>query len=456
MARQLNLDRDKIEHCYDLSSQIVAHAAKYIDRHSSPAVERATLMLLGVDGEYRGESLASLMVEKLTKDQLRLGVANWWGRALLVSKEEPAPLAEKLARGKIKWGDLPEAAPAEIRKKTSQLAEEGFHKWSGLCKKGDRLLRFETAHPAWGVAFEEGKPKKVPATAQQWREKKASFVIGRLQSRDFLKEGFPLSSLKTAWEPLKGTKTVVAAEGLSLPEQVLLAMETGLPAVLFNTWAPILKGEVDAKRILTDQSFALSLCAAFPMQILNAPFDLKAPELLSCLLIYEQLARRQGVPFDKVMVSFPPMAERGLVGAMAFAQVVREMFSKSPMWYSLSGKIDPLALLTAQVADLDVVLTPADSEAGERVRYWLQETEGLGDALVINTHGRIGREAHLILDQTWKHLRHMHHATLWKSLEEAMSAPAAPAAGGEGVFQKSFHYWNPAANLLTKPKESDF
>ncbi|OGQ47024.1 MAG: hypothetical protein A3H42_04190 [Deltaproteobacteria bacterium RIFCSPLOWO2_02_FULL_46_8] len=448
MTRQLNLDRDKIEYCYDLSSQIVSHAAKYIDRHSSPAVERATLILLGVDGTYRGQSLASLMVGKLTKDQLRMGIANWWGRALFASKEEPNVLAEKLARGKIKWSDLPEAPPSEIRKRTTQLAEAGFQKWSDLRKKQDLLLRFETVRPALGVQFQESKPKKIPQLAEQWREKGIVFQIAKLQSRDFLKEEFPVESLKIAWGSLASSKTVVVAEGLSLPEQTLLAMEAGLPAVVLDALVPILKGEIDAKRSLIDQSFALSLCSVFPMQILNLPVDLKGPQLLAHLLIYEQLARRQGVSFEKVMLSFYPAQEKGLIASLSFAQVLREMFSKSPLWYSLPEKPDPFSLITARVADLDVVLSLASSEIATQTALWLKETEGLSDALVVNTHGRIGREAHLLLDQTWKTLRHMHQATLWKALEDMALAPATQAVGGEGVFQKSFHYWNPVSKLL--------
>ncbi|MDP2599191.1 MAG: lysine 5,6-aminomutase subunit alpha, partial [Deltaproteobacteria bacterium] len=112
MARQLNLDRDKLDGCYQVSGQIVSFASKYIDRHSSPSVERATLMLLGIEGDYRGKHLASWLVESLTKDQLRLGASYWWGRALLSplgAREDPKNLAEKLGRGKIKWSDIPDA-----------------------------------------------------------------------------------------------------------------------------------------------------------------------------------------------------------------------------------------------------------------------------------------------------------------------------------------------------------
>ena len=77
------------------------------------------------------------------------------------------------------------------------------------------------------------------------------------------------------------------------------------------------------------------------------------------------------------------------------------------------------------------------------------EIEGFADEFSLNTYGKIAREAHQILDLSWKFLKELQHLTLWKAFEENAIVPKSEGkkAGGEAVFQKSFHYLNPVTNL---------
>ena len=453
MVRQLNLDRDKVDHCYELASHIVSHAAKYIDRHSSPSIEQATLMLLGVEWDRRGVPLASLMVENLTKDQLRLGGAYWWGRALLAfPNEEPAKLAERLGRGKLKWNDLSEAPPPEIRKKTQKLAEEGMEKLGQVYRQAKAFpIYLRSSQPSLAFRFKNEKAKRLRSALQD-NFKKEIFSVAQFQSSQLSEESWRSEEPLLFLNEIKEGKAAAIASGLSVPEQTVTALKLGHSAIGLDGWTQSLQGQVDAQRSLVDHTFALSLCAQWPIKILSshAELDLKPQQLLVYLLLFEQLARRQNVAFENIMLSTSPAntESRGLHLSLAFHQVLREVFSQSYLWYRLPFPLNPFDFLVANLTGQNILELPGGDEAAfGQASHWLENTVGLGDELTFNTHGKLGREAHLLVDQVWKLLHQMQQATLWKSFEEKR-------AGREGIFQKSFHYWNPISVILSAREES--
>ncbi|MBI4126449.1 MAG: hypothetical protein HY465_03050 [Deltaproteobacteria bacterium] len=68
MYRKLNLDRDKVDRCRDMAKRVAAPVLRYIEHHSTVAIERATLKLVGADPN---------VVDTLTRDQLRRGACSW-------------------------------------------------------------------------------------------------------------------------------------------------------------------------------------------------------------------------------------------------------------------------------------------------------------------------------------------------------------------------------------------
>lgn len=472
MARQLNLDRDQLDQCYDTAQHIVSHAAKYLDRHSSRAVERASLLLLGVEGEYRGVPLATLLVETLTKDQLRLGAVYWWGRAVLGLKQpaeaaasrlaagprEKMELAEKLGRGKLKWSELPEVNPQVIKKEMEQAAKESMHRFEKSA--GSRKNFWQRSQgPRLAVRLTDGKAKRLPAAVHEWHKKGAGVVVVDCPNKKFFEETFESAELTPAFHDLKEIPAVAVLRGLSLPEQTWLAHSHGLRTISPEGWLAALTGEVDSKRALIDLSFSLSLSKKGSLHLFSEhalfgekfPRHFHMPHLLATLLLYEQLAVRQGVGFENIVLSSSPVGdapEKDFAPLLAGTQILREMFPQSFLWYRPAPGPDPFSFLAAVMTEQDVL--EVSPEELPRAKEWLKNLEGIARDLSLNTYGRIGRQAHQILEQTYKILKQMELQTLWKVFDEDFlktKIPGGKNLGQEGVFQKSYHYFNPVVSL---------
>ncbi|OGQ04294.1 MAG: hypothetical protein A2712_07535 [Deltaproteobacteria bacterium RIFCSPHIGHO2_01_FULL_43_49] len=459
MARQLNLDRDKLDSCYELAAQIVSHTAKYLDRHSSSSIERTTLTLLGVEGEHRGIPFASLMVEKLSKDQLRLGVAHWWTRALLATAEEPKKLAEQLARGKLKWNDLKEMPPSEIRKKAQQLAEENLQKLDQSKSLPIQSIFYQRMlKPPVAFYHDDVKTRRLLGALHDVKKKGAAFCVTKVSSKEFLKEVYETHFLKSFWQEAKEFPMVVTTQGLSVPEQTLMALQLGFRAIALDGLNNSLAGEVGLKRSLVDLNFSLILCARLSAKIVSRYLPRFNPsQMFSNFLLYEQFARRHEISFENIVLSSGQTQdnkEREFVSAFGFSQLLREAFSQSPIWYRLSIGADPFNFWIAGLTGQDCLLIDAMADGQlKQALHYTKQLEGLGDEVSFNTHGKIAREAHFILDQTWKFLKQIQQKTLWKAFEEGlltMTPSPVVNLGEEGVFQKSYHYLNPVWELLEK------
>ena len=114
MANKLTLDRDRIDACRDLAQAIVRPVQKYIQLHSTCAVERATLRLLGInDSKDTSQSerypLANQVVDRIEKHKLALGVSFWMGLAKLAHPDlSLLDIAHKVKTGEIDLNTLSE------------------------------------------------------------------------------------------------------------------------------------------------------------------------------------------------------------------------------------------------------------------------------------------------------------------------------------------------------------
>lgn len=429
MARQLNLDRDKIDQCYQLASLIVSQSAKYVDRHSTASIEKATLLLMGLQELSGGRSLADRLVESLTKDQQRLGAAYWWGRALVGTKEEPNKLAEKLIKGKIKWEALPQTAMGEIKKTTTKLLAQTLEKIKQTLRSNPSFKIDSTGGaPLLALRSEGAKPKK---------------FFSFSSSSQSTPTGHALHVVGAGSKNLKKEETILITEGATAPEQIVFALSSGIVALQVDGWQPVINGTMAPERSLTDFYFALALCSNLGIYFLSDPAKekLKAPQLFASLLLYEQMAKRAGVSLEKLIFSFP------FLEGVSFAQLLRETFSQSFLWLKLEAEPDPWAIWTAVFTELDVVEC-APSESWEKVKRGIEATQGIQSEFLLNTHGKIAREAHSLLDQTWRLLKKIADANFWKVLDKNILFPPASSFGKEGVFQKSYHYWNPLCQEL--------
>lgn len=442
----------------------MSNVQKYIERHSSYAIETATLQLLGVEGEYRGKNCAHWVVHRLTKDQLRLGAAHWWGRALLAAQHDPKTLAIKIAKGKIDWNKLPEADPKIIQKQTKELAEKGLKNLKALQPPHSR-------DPWLGVVVPVAKARKLVGQIKDWQKVGVSAFRLQLSPQQLLEEGdaceeTALAHKATQEEAFRSHWFSFSLAGVNVPETTVTLLSKGVSCLGMDAVMNTMLSGVNLRRAAVDQFFSLLLAHHAGVTVQSAQSDwvrararLKLPNVLAVLFLQEQFMQRAGLPFEKTSFThgFPQesWSEQGGLGALAHAQLMREIFPQSQLWFTWNPSQVEIGSWVAMFADQEGV----EFSAKEGENHWTQikqkmlTMQSLQDEIEFNTHGKVARLAHSELEATHRLLKHIHHITLWKAIEEDKLDPemtGVPNGGIDGVFQKSFHYYNPVMDLLVK------
>ncbi|MGB8798540.1 MAG: lysine 5,6-aminomutase subunit alpha, partial [Candidatus Aquilonibacter sp.] len=99
---ELRIDRALVDRCRELAAAIAAPVSDFIAAHSTVAVERSVLRLLGVDGVGPDEvPVPNLIVDALSTEQRSRGVALWFGKALAETGLDPRSLGEAFAAGTL-------------------------------------------------------------------------------------------------------------------------------------------------------------------------------------------------------------------------------------------------------------------------------------------------------------------------------------------------------------------
>ncbi|MFL5290567.1 MAG: lysine 5,6-aminomutase subunit alpha TIM-barrel domain-containing protein, partial [Myxococcales bacterium] len=116
---QLFVEAEKIAHARELAQSAARGVQAFIDRHTTVAIERTVLRLLGIGAAgTRGAPLANLIVDRLAEAKvLHKGAAYWLGRALKSAPgKDPLHAIERLVAH-------PEKLPALNAEEENQLRE---------------------------------------------------------------------------------------------------------------------------------------------------------------------------------------------------------------------------------------------------------------------------------------------------------------------------------------------
>lgn len=128
MAR-LTLDEKKIKRCREIAERVSVPVEDMIRSHTTVAIERATLRLLGANGaiQQAGQLFpeVNLIIEDLRKaNLLDRGALHWFVNGMIQKKMPAAELSRAVASRKVKLADLPRASEAEVRAKALELCRE--------------------------------------------------------------------------------------------------------------------------------------------------------------------------------------------------------------------------------------------------------------------------------------------------------------------------------------------
>jgi beta-lysine 5,6-aminomutase alpha subunit len=140
----LNLDTARIQHCRELARKISAPVESLIETHTTLAIERATLRLLGVEGAVSQASQVVPEVNVIVQDLqkaggLEHGILRWFVNGMIQTKMTARELAAQVARRRVKLKELPQAPLKEVRAKAHELCRDAVKKLVEARERRDGL-----------------------------------------------------------------------------------------------------------------------------------------------------------------------------------------------------------------------------------------------------------------------------------------------------------------------------
>lgn len=155
----LNLDKDRIRQCRELADRISQPVEKMIASHTTIAIERATLRLIGVNGSVtqNGQLFpqVNVIVEDLRKAQaLNLGVLFWFVNGMIQLNMTAEELGNAVALRKVDLLKLPRSPEDQVRAQSLELCKRA--KEDLIQKREARdLLRKEYHGPEGVVSMQD-------------------------------------------------------------------------------------------------------------------------------------------------------------------------------------------------------------------------------------------------------------------------------------------------------------
>ncbi len=506
---ELRIERGEVHEARRLAASIVDPIATFIDSHTTVAVERSVVRLLGVDGvDSDGIPLPNRVVDALREPGA--GVARLLGAAVAETGLSPHQIAEALAAGK----PLPDPAAtpeAAIRGALAPFVQRAIAKIDARrTERDDRLRRLPQSPPpllyvivASGNIYEDRTAAvaaaeagaQVIAVIRSTAQSLLDFVPYGATTEGFggtyaTQENFCImrAALDEVSERL-GRYVMLTnyASGLCMPEIATIAALERLDMLLNDSMYGILFRDINMKRTFVDQHFSRLLNARSGI-IINTGEDNylttadaveQAPAVLASQFINEAFAHRAGMDDSQIGLGdayeIDPDLEDGFLFQVAQAQLARQCFPNSPLKYMPPTKhmtgdifkghlIDAMFNLTSVMTNQTIHLCGMLTEAihtpflGDRAlalanaRYVMGTARHFGDEIEFKAGGRIERRARLVLSEAVALLTRVAERGLMESIEAKVFADVSrPPDGGrgfDGVLAKTADYWNPFEDAL--------
>jgi beta-lysine 5,6-aminomutase alpha subunit len=515
--RKLNLDRDKIDQCRDIASRIVSPVQRYIERHSTTSIERSVLRVFGVDEAHQEMPHANLIVDRLDRERLRRGIAYWFARALVHTGLDAKALAKRLAHDELRFEDMPDAPEEKVRRAGAALAEAGLKRLDDARRKresargrlGEGLQPYKYLIVATGNIYDDCAQAvsavecgaDIIAVIRTTAQSLLDYVPDGITTEGFggtlatqanfrvMRQALDEASAKVG----RYVKLTNYSSGLCMSEIAAMAAFERLDVLLNDSMYGILFRDINMKRTFVDQHFSRMICARAGI-VINTGEDnyltttdayRNAHHVLTSQFINEQFALRAGLPHELMGLGhafeMDPNIEDGFLYELAQAQMVREIFPRSPIKFMpptkhMTGDImqgnvmdamfNVCGIITEQGIQLLGIPTEAMHNPHLQDRFWalknanyiFNSARHIGDEITFNPNGKVARRAHTVLENVHKHLQKIEQLGLMKAISKGMFAEIERAEDGgkglEGVFQKDQRYFNPVLDQLKEKAES--
>lgn len=492
---KLNLDRKLIDNARKSAGRIAEDMQKFIDFHTTAAVERTIARLLGVDGvDDVGTPLPNVVAENIKNSGgLGTGAAYFLVNAILNTGLSAQEIAVKAAAGSLDIVKLPAKPIGEIKDKAYELALETVGRIRKNRLRRDEYLNTigEGRRPYIYVIVATGNIYEDVVQAQSAARQGADIIaVIRTTGQSLLdyvpygpttegfggtyatQENFRImrKALDEASNELgRYIRLCNYCSGLCMPEIAAMGALERLDVMLNDALYGILFRDINMQRTLIDQNFS-RIINGFAGVIINTGEDNylttadaveEAHTVLASQFINEQFALRAGIPEEQMGLGhafeMEPGIENGFLMELAQAQMAREIFPKAPLKYMpptkhMTGNIfkghlqdalfNMISVWTNQGIQLlgmmtEALHTPFMSDRAlsiENAKYIFNNMRNIGDEVEFKEGGIVQKRAAEVLEKAAALLRDIEEEGLFATLEQGKFAGVKRSrTGGKGL-----------------------
>lgn len=483
MDSKLKIDKKLVGSCRKNAKKIADRIQKYIDKHSTVAVERTVCRLFGIDGvDNYNVPLPNIVVDALEDNGLlEHGAADFFARARLHSGLSAQETAKLIAEYKFNFDLLPQFLAEEKNRVLKKQAEQSL----------TRILERKTEREKYiGAHNNQGSPLLYVIVATgDIREDVTQAVAAAKQGADVIavirttgqslldyvpygethegfggtyatQENFKImrQALDEAGKELgRYIRLCNYCSGLCMPEIAVMGAYERLDMMLNDALYGILFRDINMKRTLIDQYFS-RVINAYAGIIINTGEDNylttsdayeEAHTVLASQFINEQFALNAGLKERQIGLGhafeISPSLKNSFVYELAQAQMIREIFPDAPIKYMpptkhktgdifMANVQDALFNMVAKITGQEIHLlgmlteaihTPFMSDRAlsiENAQYVFSAMEDLGNEIVFKKDGIMAKRAEEILKKANQLLNKIEKNGLFVSLGDGVFA----------------------------------
>ncbi len=495
MTGKLGLDYTLVEKARASAGKVAEDTQRFINRHTTKAVERTVCRLLGIDGINEVEvPLPNAVADHLAaKNILADGAALRIGNAIAELKLTPQEIAEGIDRGEIDLSALPLHPEEEIREALSPYIAATLDRIRGnVAKRNEYLTEFgDKEGPyiylivATGNIYEDITQAK--AAARQGADVIAVIRTTGQSLLDYVPYGPTTEGFGGTYATQENFRLMRAAldevgeelhryirlcnycSGLCMPEIAAMGALERLDVMLNDALYGILFRDINMQRTIVDQYFS-RVINSFAGVIINTGEDNylttadayeEAHTVLASQFLNEQFALQAGLPEEQMGLGhafeMDPNLPNAFLYELAQAQMAREIFPKAPLKYMpptkfMTGNIfrghvqdalfNMVTILTNQKIHLlgmmtEAIHTPFMSDralAIENAQYIFRTMADLADDIEYKPGGIIQSRAAEVLQKAADLLGEIERIGLFATLEKGIFAGIKrPMDGGKGL-----------------------
>ena len=495
LESKLNLNFELVEKARAHASRVADDTQRFIDRHTTIAVERTVCRLLGIDGVNEFEvPLPNVVVEHLTaKGALAQGAAFWLGNAMLETGKDPQAAAEAVAKGELDLTALPVHDGAEIEAILAPIVKASMEKIAAnrkrredfLAKYGDKQGPWIYLIVATGNIFED--IVQATAAARQGADVIAVIRTTGQSLLDYVPYGATTEGFGGTYATQENFRLMREAmdkvgeelgryirvcnycSGLCMPEIAAMGAFEGLDVMLNDALYGILFRDINMQRTLVDQNFSRAI-NAYAGVVINTGEDNylttadaveEAHTVLASQFLNEAFALRAGLPKNQMGLGhafeIDPAVENGFLYELAQAEMAREIFPEAPLKYMpptkfMTGNVfrghvqdalfNMVTIMTGQTIHLlgmmtEAIHTPFLSDrflAIQNAQYIFNTMKDLGSEIVFKENGIMQQRTAEVLQKATDLLAEIERLGLFETLEKGVFADIKrPRDGGKGL-----------------------